>query len=173
MATQPQKYLIAVMAHDHVKTYLDQLRRDYGIPVWGRGLDLHVTLVPPFTTHLSVGEIGERFIGIRYRTPRFTLELEGLARFDSARSALYIPVAPAPVLMRLQRGLNDALAGIAQPSEFGPHMTISDETTKERVDEYAARLAGEHIRLSMPCDRFSLLRKDDTWNVLCSFPIQP
>jgi 2'-5' RNA ligase len=170
------RYLLAIMLHGQVESRLQGLRQAYDIPAWEPRIGLHITLLRPFWSDLSIRELARRVHFFTHQHHPFTLELKGLGRFDNEEdeSVLYVQVTPNAALSGLHQDLRQNLEYLTGPSDrpgFIAHVSISDQTTKAMVNSYMAKLGDEQVWDTMDCNHFSLLRKDKDqgWRVVHGF----
>jgi len=171
---KPVRIAIALVLPESVAISLTKIQKEHSLPPWSPKIDLHITLVSPFTTHHTVDMIVGRMALIAKNRKSFHVILDGLGRFDNEESFIFAQVTPNEHLKRLA---DDAMAPLLDVRQhrsrpFVPHVTLAAAASRQTVDGYFKRLVGTAIHEEFTCDRFALLQLDETaksWKVANEF----
>src|ERR1043166_2536496 len=172
---QPHRIATAVILPPEIAARLSELQQLHDLPPWEPAIPLHITLVSPFTMHETIDSLAARFSKVASDKSPFPIILDGFGRFDNEESVIFARVMPNQTLTQLAEDSFAAVQDIrsSQTHPFNPHVTLAAAAPKEIIDEYMHRTAGEQIHEEFTCDRFALLRLDESarrWEVIREFP---
>jgi 2'-5' RNA ligase len=175
--SEHNRFAAAVIIPEPISGLLEALQKKYALKPWHSRIPLHITLVSPFETHATIDEIGEMLGSVKPRSA-FTVRLNGFGRFDGESSVCYAAINPGSELRTLA---DDALESVLalrgkRSLSFVPHVTLADKDSREVVDGYMKRLGSETLDTSFTCDRFVLLKFDQTgnaWDIVREIPFTP
>lgn len=164
------RYLVAIVLPPGPAGVLAGIRERHALPPWKPAVPFHVTLVPPFA---APGDPSARWEPTARRTS-FPVRIDGFGRFDNPRSSiLFARITPSESLTSLASAALAAAEGLpVPPRPFVPHATLAAPAPRATVDIWTERLTVEPLSLELPCDRFSLLRLDESareWHIVRDF----
>lgn len=171
-------YFVAIIPPSDIVDRLSALQHRYNLPPWEPSVKLHITLVPPLTTHQPADGLIARLAPLIINRQPFEIELDGLGRFDNEQSVIFTIVKPNSPLTTLADNARKVLQNLHQPyaRPFNPHLTLANQAPQQVIDEYFQRLAGIAPRERFWCDRFMLLLLDEElrrWNIIREFIFTP
>lgn len=170
-----QRFLIAITIPKQTAHPLLTLQSKHNLPPWEPKIDLHITLVSPFSTSETVKALAVRLASIAGKTKPFTISVHGFGRFDNAESIFYAKVTPNSELTKLADNTLKAVIDLRRPrshQQFTPHITLAAPTNRSTIDQYFAQSTLDTPQLSFLCNHFSLLLLDERgrrWHILKKF----
>jgi len=168
------RHLIAIVLPSGPAGVLAGIRERHALPPWKPAVPFHITLVPPFMAPDDPSARWELVV----RRATFPVRIDGFGRFDNPRSSiLFAHIAPSESLISLAVAALTAADGLpVPPRPFVPHATLAAPAPRTAVDGWMQRLIVEPLSLEFPCDRFSLLRLDESarvWHSVRDFVFTP
>lgn len=147
---------------------VDDLRKTGADVKWVSEKGLHLTLKFLGATDESrVDEIAASVGRKISHYPPFYIKLTGIGSFPSGRRprVLWLGIEESPVLMSLQRAVEEAVTGIGFPSEerpFSPHLTLGRVRSERRGRDLIQRLGSySEVRLeAFLADHIKLMKSE-------------
>ena len=169
-----QRIAFAIMLPRHIATLLHAIQQKNNLPLWQPKIDLHITLVSPFTTSETIGLLRHRMMPIKIRRKPFRVVIACFGRFDNEESIFYAAVKPSVSLTTLADDVLTAVIDLHRPRTrpFIPHVTLAAPASRITVNRYLKQTQKDIPYLIFTCDRFSMLKFDEKlckWNITHTF----
>lgn len=173
-ATTP-RYVVAIMLPKPAALPLLAIQSKHHLPPWQPKIDLHITLVSPFSASATIETIRTRLAPVAAKTKPFRIKINGFGRFDNAQSIFYAKVTPNAKLIKLAKNTLKAVTDLREPrihQQFTPHITLAAPADRAIVDRYFTQSIPNTPQLSFTCNTFSLLLLDEKsrqWDIVDNF----